>query len=129
MRVLLPVSLDQGRSPIASLLRAVVEHNPQHAFASFSNPLSTEDEEAGRELWALPNLQRLQPSRAWRERFDLVHTAALNPRNLAIAAYSKLRGAGHTRFLTTLNLEPDPAMGARDWRCYRNNRTTFKSCS
>jgi glycosyltransferase involved in cell wall biosynthesis len=70
-------------------------------------------------LWGLPNLERLHAVRAWRERFALVHTAALNPRNLAIAAYSKLRGMGGTRFLTTLNLQPDPGMGQRDWRCYR----------
>jgi glycosyltransferase involved in cell wall biosynthesis len=118
-KILIPASLDQWRSPIASLLRAVVIANPEHQFDSFSNPTSSEDITRGNLFWALPQVQRINPFKAALKRYDLVHTASLNPRNLSIAQYAKLRGYKHTKFLTTLNLEYDDGMGSRDWNCYR----------
>lgn len=118
-KILIPASLDQWRSPIASLLRAVVIANPEHQFDSFSNPTSSEDITRGSLFWALPQVQRINPFKAALKRYDLVHTASLNPRNLSIAQYAKLRGYKHTKFLTTLNLEYDARIDARDWNCYR----------
>lgn len=118
-RILLPISLDQWRSPIASLLRAVVRCNADHCFESFSNPASQEDREAGEEFWNLPQITKIRPWQAALRRYDLVQTAALNPRNLFIAQYAKWWGLGKTKFLTTLNLEADAAMEARDWACYQ----------
>lgn len=119
MNILLPTSLDQWRSPIASLLRAVVRANPEQRFESFSNPVGDEDRENGREFWALPQVRKIRPWQAALTRYDLVQTAALNPRNLMIARYAKVIGAGRTKFLTTINLEQDPSLGERDWGCYQ----------
>lgn len=118
-RIFLPISLDQWRSPIATLLRAVVKNNPDQEFESFSNPTSQEDLVRGQEFWNLPQIRKIQPLYAATRRYDLVQTAALNPRNLRIVQYVKAVGLGRTKFLTTLNLEADESMVARDWNCYQ----------
>jgi glycosyltransferase involved in cell wall biosynthesis len=118
-RIFLPISLDQWRSPIASLLRAVVSCNAEHCFESFSNPTSDEDHVAGEAFWNLPQITKIKPWQAAMRQYDLVQTAALNPRNLRIVQYAKWFGVGKTKFLTTLNLEADTAMDARDWACYQ----------
>lgn len=117
-RIFLPISLDVWRSPIAALLRAVVEYSPEIEFFSFSGTQTKIDAEMGVSLWKRQNLHLLTPKTAWRHRFDLVHTASLNRRNLAIASYCRIHGYGKTRFLTTVNLEIDSSM-RREWACYR----------
>jgi glycosyltransferase involved in cell wall biosynthesis len=119
VKIFLPVSLDQWRSPIASLLRAVVNANQYFEFESFSNPLTVEDRDLGDIFWEQNHVNKISPRQAFGRRYDLVHTACLNPRNLAAACYTKMLGFGKTQFLTTLNLEYDSGMPSRDWRCYQ----------
>ncbi|NNM29128.1 MAG: hypothetical protein HKO57_06375, partial [Akkermansiaceae bacterium] len=45
MKILLPISLDRWRSPIASLLREVAQRCTEHEFYSFSSPGTDEDRE------------------------------------------------------------------------------------
>jgi glycosyltransferase involved in cell wall biosynthesis len=120
VKILLPISLDQWRSPIASLLRAVASANPMHEFDSFSNPATDEDYVRGETFWGQDHIHKISPWQAARRRYDLVHTACLNPRNLSAAFYSKAIGSGKTQFLTTLNLEFDSSMPKRDWTCYQS---------
>ena len=108
MKVLLPISLDRWRNPISTLLRACVRYNPDIEFHSFSNPVSEEDRAEGSEFWALPNLVRRKPLDIAKDRFDIVHTASYSHGNYVASMAAKLRGAGHTRYLDTMNLEPHP---------------------
>jgi glycosyltransferase involved in cell wall biosynthesis len=107
MKILLPISLDRWKNPISTLLRACVQFNPEHEFHSFSNPVTQEDLEMGAQFWKLPNLRLRHPSAVFSDRFDLVHTASYSRFNLYSSVIAKLRNLGGTRFLTTLNLEPD----------------------
>lgn len=108
MRILLPISLDRWKNPICALLRAVVEFNPQHEFHAFSSPLCDEDSQMGEVFWKRANLQQCHPSSIMLRQFDVVHTASYSNGNFVASCLSKLRGLGHTRFLNTMNLEPDP---------------------
>ncbi len=107
MRILLPISLDRWKNPICALLRAVVEFNPGHEFFAFSSPQCEEDFEMGEVLWKSANLELCHPSAIVLRKFDLVHTASYSNGNFASSCLAKLRGYGHTRFLNTMNLEPD----------------------
>lgn len=108
MRILLPISLDRWKNPICALLRAVVEFNPQHEFFAFSSPQCEEDSQMGQAFWKTANLQQCHPSAIVLRKFDVVHTASYSNGNYAACCLSKVRGHGHTRFLNTMNLEPDP---------------------
>lgn len=108
MRILLPISLDRWKNPICALLRAVVEFNPQHEFHAFSSPQCEEDSHMGEAFWKRANLRQCHPSAIALKEFDVVHTASYSNGNFAASCLSKLRGHGHTRFLNTMNLEPDP---------------------
>jgi glycosyltransferase involved in cell wall biosynthesis len=107
MKILLPISLDRWRNPISTLQRACVQYNPDIEFHSFSNPQTEEDRRMGGEFWKLPNLRLRKPSAILLDRFDIVHTASYSRGNYMAALIAKLRGVGHTKFLTTLNLEYD----------------------
>lgn len=108
MKILLPISLDRWRNPISTLQRACVQYNPDIEFHSFSNPQTEEDREEGEKFWDLPNLYLRKPSVILTDRFDIVHTASYSNWNFVSSVISKLRGMGKTRFLNTMNLEPDP---------------------
>jgi len=118
MKVLLPISLDRWRNPISALLRSCVRYNPDVEFHSFSKPLSDEDIEQGAGLWQLPNLVKCRPSAMVRGGFDIVHVASYSDLNFVSSVGSKLRGCGRTRFLNTMNLEPDP-LNPLAWKRYR----------
>lgn len=107
MKILLPISLDRWKNPISTLQRACVEFNPDIEFHSFSNPVTDEDREMGAKFWELPNLKLRHPSAVFCDRFDIVHTASYSRFNLYSSVIAKYRSCGSTRFLTTLNLEPD----------------------
>lgn len=118
MKVLLPISLDRWRNPISTLLRACVEYNPDIEFHSFSNPVSDEDREQAERFWKLPNIRLRNPSAIVSDRFDIIHTASYSHGNYIASILSKLRGAGHTRYLDTMNLEPHPSF-PDCWARYR----------
>jgi glycosyltransferase involved in cell wall biosynthesis len=108
MRILLPISLDRWKNPISALLRSCVQYNPEVEFHSFSKPVSAEDHEQGESFWRLPNLVKSTPGTIFRHHYDIVHTASYSDMNYLSSVASKLRGMGRTRFLNTMNLEPDP---------------------
>lgn len=118
MKVLLPISLDRWCNPISTLLRACVKYNPDIEFHSFSSPVSDEDRQEGERFWNLPNVQLRHPAAILKERFDIIHTASYSHGNYVASIAAKLRGAGHTRYLDTMNLEPHPAHPAC-WARYR----------
>lgn len=109
----MPIGIDRWRSPLATLLRAVVEANPEFQFYSYSKPVGREDRDLGERFWDRSNVTMLhRPDQAF-GRFDLVHTASLTFKNLAAAMLARMRAG--TPYLTTLNLEIDP----RDNYSYR----------
>ena len=114
MNVFLPISLDRWRNPIATLLRACVEQNPEIRFDSFSSPYSDEDHVNAREFWQLPNVRAIRLSAMASARYDLIHTASISSRNLVCAIVAKARSGGHARFLNTINIEVSRGMG-KDW--------------
>lgn len=105
MKVLLPIHIDRWQSPIASLLRACVEFNPEIEFISFSRPVSDEDEEKSRAFWSLANIKKGNSFAAFTHRFDLVHIASHTNKNLAAGTLAKIRSFNSTKFLYTINLE------------------------
>jgi len=115
MRILLPICLDRWRNPIATLLRACVEANPDIEFHSASSPFSEEDARLGRAFWALPNIRAASQAALAVTRFDGVHTASITTHNLAAAAAAKLRSLGSCQFLNTVNLEVGSEDG-KDWK-------------
>jgi glycosyltransferase involved in cell wall biosynthesis len=119
MRIFLPISLDQWKSPIASLLRAIVKANPQHQYFSFSNPKSEEDIIQGEIFWNLPNINKITIFESIFTVFDIVQTATQNPRNVAISLFIKLKSFGKCLFLTTVNLEIDSTLPKRDYWSYK----------
>ncbi len=108
MKILLPISLDRWTNPISALLRSCVLYNPSIEFHSFSKPVSDEDRAQGESLWNLPNLVRANPSTIALRHYDIVHTASYSTMNYYSSIAAKCRGMGKTRFLHTMNLEPDP---------------------
>ena len=114
MRVLLPISLDRWRNPIATLLRACVEANPNIEFHSVSNPCSDEDHELGIEFWKLPNVCQATQPKLTATRFDGVHTASITAHNQAAVVAAKLRNPGRCQYLSTINLQVGPQDG-KDW--------------
>ena len=118
MKVFLPISLDRWRSPIATLLRSVVNANPDWSFVSFSNPISDEDRNEGEIFWAQENITKASFAQAVNTRFDLVHTASLTPKNLSLAFAAKIRSGCAAKFLNTINLEIIPS-DEYAWRYYK----------
>lgn len=118
MRVLLPICLDRWRNPIATLLRACVEANPDIEFHSASSPFSEEDARLAQGFWALPNVRAASQVALATTRFDGVHSASITTHNLAAAMAAKLRSAGACQFLNTVNLEVGPGDG-KDWTLLR----------
>ena len=114
MRVLLPISLDRWRNPIATLLRACVVANPEIEFFSCSNPQSQEDREFGRDFWALPNITKAPQSKLAWMKFDVVHTASITVHNQAAVVMAKARSRQHCQYLATVNLQVGPKDG-KDW--------------
>lgn len=114
MKILLPISLDRWRNPIATLLRACVMTNPDIEFFSYSRPASEEDRQLGEEFWSLPNIVSLSQPKLATTRFDLVHTASISWRNLAAVIAAKCRSSGRCSYLATINLEVGPKDG-KDW--------------
>lgn len=104
LKVLLPINIDKWRSPIATLLRACVEHNPDIQFVSFSRPETEEDRENGKKFWSLGNITR-GDLRSIAGRYDIVHIASHTPKNLFAGSFAKAIGMGKTKFLYTINLE------------------------
>lgn len=115
MRILLPITLDRWRNPIATLLRACVEANPEVEFHSYSGPLSAEDKQLSQAFWSLPNIVKSSQSRLALTRFDGVHTASITLHNLAAVVAAKLRSFNASRYLATINLQVGPEDG-KDWR-------------
>lgn len=105
MKVLLPITLDRWRNPIATLLRACVEANPEIEFFSHSGPLSEEDASLAKSFWSLPNLTALSQSQLAGTRYDLVHTASITVHNQAAVLAAKARSLGRARYLATINLK------------------------
>lgn len=118
MKILLPISLDRWRNPIATLLRTCVEWNPDIEFHSFSKPTSNEDVTLGSEFWKRPNVRLIKPHNALIERYDIAHIASLTQRNLTAGLLAKIRSMGKTRFLATINLEIIRE-DSRTWKSYR----------
>jgi glycosyltransferase involved in cell wall biosynthesis len=119
MRVLLPISLDRWRNPIATLLRACVVSNPDLEFFSCSNPQSDEDRAFGRDFWALPNIVQAPQSKLALMRFDLVHTASITVHNQAAVVMAKARSRQNCQYLATINLQVGPKDG-KDWPLLRS---------
>jgi glycosyltransferase involved in cell wall biosynthesis len=109
MKILLPINIDRWQSPIASLLRACVEFNPDIEFVSFSSPLSDEDHQKSVAFWNLPNVHKGGLTSILTNRFDLVHIASHTNKNLAAGTLAKILSLNHTRFLYTINLELPPS--------------------
>jgi glycosyltransferase involved in cell wall biosynthesis len=118
MRVLLPISLDRWRNPIATLLRACVEANPAIEFFSHANPFSEEDAILARSFWSLPNVLALSQRQLCCTRYDLVHTASITLHNQAAVIAAKARSWGNCRYLATVNLQVGPHDG-KDWQLLR----------
>lgn len=104
-KILLPITIDRWRSPIATLLRTCVIYNPDLEFFSFSSPQTDEDRRKGQEFWELPNVRKCNELTVLQNRFDLVHIASHTRKNLAAGTLAKIRGMFHTQFLYTINLE------------------------
>ena len=105
MKILLPINIDRWQSPIASLLRACVEFNPNIEFVSFSSPVSDEDRVRSMSFWNLPNVSKGSVVSIFSNRFELVHIASHTNRNLAAGTLAKIFSLNHTKFLYTINLE------------------------
>lgn len=105
LQILLPINIDRWRSPIATLLRACAEFNPDIEFTSFSSPETDEDREKSQQFWALPNVKKGRFSAVINEHFDIVHIASHTNKNLLAGTIAKLRGVNRTKFLYTINLE------------------------
>lgn len=105
LKVLLPINIDRWRSPIATLLRACAEFNPEIDFVSYSSPETDEDVAHGNQFWQLPNVTKGDRYSIFREKFDIVHIASHTPKNLTAGTFAKIRSRGDTRFLYTINLE------------------------
>jgi glycosyltransferase involved in cell wall biosynthesis len=118
MRILLPISLDRWRNPIATLLRACVEANPEIEFHSASNPISEEDRRLGIDFWSQPNIRKSSQAKLATTRFDIVHTASITAHNQAAVVAAKLRNPGRCQYLSTINLQVGPADG-KDWHLLR----------
>ncbi len=114
MKVLLPISLDRWRNPIATLLRACVEANPEVEFHSVSSPISEEDRMLGQAFWKLPNIIHRTQAQLVASRFDVVHTASITLNNQAAVLAAKVRSAGRCRYLATINLQVGSHDG-KDW--------------
>ena len=114
MRVLLPISLDRWRNPIATLLRACVLANPEMEFHSYSNPMSEEDRQLGAGFWSLPNVVQAPQTKLALTRYDLVHTASITWHNQAAVVAAKWRSFHHAQYLATINLQVGPTDGG-DW--------------
>jgi glycosyltransferase involved in cell wall biosynthesis len=104
-KILLPITLDHWRSPIAALLRTCAAYNPQHDFYSFSNPAHDEDRVEGLTYWSQPHLHKTGTLTAPLRRYDLCQVASLTPKNMLAARLAKLRSGGKTKLLITINLE------------------------
>ena len=118
MKVLLPISLDRWRNPIATLLRACVEANPDFEFHSATNPISEEDRRLGIDFWSRPNVKKGSQAKLATTRFDIVHTASITAHNQAAVVAAKLRNPGRCQYLSTINLQVGPADG-KDWHLLR----------
>ena len=105
MKILLPINIDKWRSPIAALLRACVEHNPDIEFVTFSKPETSEDLIHGEKFWNLPNVTKGNYFSLFFHRFDIVHIASHTNRNLAAGTFVKILTLGGAKFLYTINLE------------------------
>ncbi len=103
-KILLPINIDKWRSPIATLLRACVEYNPDIDFVSFSKPETEEDHANGKKFWNLKNISKGGSSSIVKS-YDIVHIASHTPRNLLAGSLAKTVGMGKTKFLYTINLE------------------------
>jgi glycosyltransferase involved in cell wall biosynthesis len=105
MKLLLPINIDKWRSPIAAVLRACVEHNPNIDFVTFSKPETPEDLIHGEKFWSLPNVIKGNCFSLFFHRFDIVHIASHTNRNLVAGTLAKIFSLGATKFLYTINLE------------------------
>jgi glycosyltransferase involved in cell wall biosynthesis len=105
MKLLLPINIDKWRSPIAAVLRACVEHNPNIDFVTFSKPETPEDLIHGEKFWNLPNVIKGNCFSLFFHRFDIVHIASHTNRNLVAGTLAKIFSLGATKFLYTINLE------------------------
>lgn len=114
MRILLPITLDRWRNPIATLLRACVEANPEIDFFSCSGPFSEEDAQLAQSFWSLPNVCAMSQNRLALMRFDAVHTASITVHNQAAVIAAKVRSLGRCQYLATINLEVSRCDG-KDW--------------
>ncbi len=114
MRILLPITLDRWRNPIATLLRACVEQNPDIEFHSASGPFGEEDCVLGELFWSRPNIHRATQLELASTSFDGVHTASITAHNQAAVVAAKLRNPGRCRYLATVNLQVGPGDG-KDW--------------
>ncbi len=122
MKVLLPISLDRVTSPIPTLLRAVVRHNSQIEFFSFSSPVTPEDVEMRETLWDWPNLTRISKPEIVLRKYDFVHHASASKNNYRASRVARFRGMGATRHFFTANCQPYPTHKRRDLliRCVRD---------
>jgi glycosyltransferase involved in cell wall biosynthesis len=105
IKILLPINIDRWRSPIATLLRACAEYNPDFEFTSFSKPETEEDREKGDDFWRLPNVIKGNLGSVLSRSFDIVHIASHTNKNLLAGTLAKMRSFGNTKFLYTINLE------------------------
>ncbi len=118
MRVLLPISLDRWRNPIATLLRACVEANPDIEFYSYSSPFSDEDKQLAKQFWSRANVHAMSQVKLASLRYDIVHTASITLHNLLAVLASKLRSIGCCKYLATINLEVG-SLDGNDWQLLR----------
>lgn len=114
MKVLLPISLDRVTSPIPTLLRAVVRHNPEIEFYSFSNPVTDEDQKMRGVIWELPNLTMVSKTDIVLRKYDFVHHASASKNNYRASRIARIRGMGATRHVFTANCQPYPTHQRRD---------------
>lgn len=107
MNVLYPISLDNRTESISSKFREIVNHcqaSDIHFYAGYKSQPASDIAK----LWHRPNLSRSGALDVFQRRYDIVHNGRATATNLAVVAAARLRGAGHTKHIFTISIEPSP---------------------
>lgn len=108
LRVLLPIRIDRFQSPITTLLRAVVEANPEFEFVSFSDPLTDEDRRLAEAFWQLPQIRRGTRWDLLHGLYEIVHHASATRIGLAAGRLNRITSFAQAKYIFTANCQPYP---------------------